>query len=95
MSALGDKVLRLEIEIESDEDRAALEQALLRARAAELSEMRRRDVRLVAGYGDATTRETMTAEGAAARLRHTMLERVLAALRAGGSAGSEERPTGG
>ena len=37
----------------------ALEQALLRARATELSEVRRRQVRLSAGYGDATTRGSM------------------------------------
>jgi hypothetical protein len=74
-------MVRLDVEIGSDEERAALEQALLRARAAELTEVRRRDVRLGAGYGDATTRDAMTAEGAAAKLRHTMLERVLAALR--------------
>jgi hypothetical protein len=78
-------VLRLDVEIESDEERAALEQALLRARAAELTEVRRRDVRLVAGYGDSTTRDAMTAEGKAAKLRHTMLDRVLAALKDVGS----------
>ena len=38
----------------------ALEQALLRARATELSEVRRRQVRLSAGYGDATTRGSVT-----------------------------------
>jgi hypothetical protein len=80
-SAPNEKILRLEVEIESDDERAALEQALLRARAAELTEVRRRDVRLVAGYGDATTRDAMTAEGRAAKLRHTMLDRVLGALR--------------
>ena len=74
-------IISLDVEVASDEERAALEQALLRARAAELTEVRRRDVRLVAGYGDATTREAMTAEGQAAKLRHTMLDRVLAALR--------------
>ena len=81
MSAPSGKVLRFDVEIESDEERAALEQALLRARAAELTEVRRRDVRLVAGYGDATTRDAMTAEGVAAKLRHAMLDRVLAALK--------------
>ena len=81
MNAPRGKVLRLEVEIDSDAEHAALEQVLLRARATELSEVRRRDVRLVAGYGDATTRDAMTAEGQAAKLRHTMLDRVLAALR--------------
>ena len=74
-------VIRLDIEVVSDRERAALEQALLRARAAELTEVRRRNVRLVAGYGDSTTRDAMTAEGQAAKLRHTMLDRLLAALR--------------
>ena len=80
MSAPRGRVVRLDVEIASDEERAALEQALLRARATELTEVRRRDVRLGAGYGDATTRDSMTIEGAAARLRHTMLDRVIAAL---------------
>jgi hypothetical protein len=75
------RILRVDLEIHSDAELAALEQALLRARAAELTEVRRRDVRLTAGYGDATTRESMTAEGAAANLRHAMLDRLLAALR--------------
>jgi hypothetical protein len=72
---------RISIPIESNEERAALEQALLRAQASELSEVRRRETRLVAGYGDHTTRESMTGELARARLRWTMLDRVLAALR--------------
>ena len=76
------RTIRLDLEIVSDEELAALEQALLRARAAELTEVRRRDVRLAAGYGDATTRDAMTGEGAAADLRHTMLDRLLGALRA-------------
>ena len=73
-------VIRLEVQVDSDAERAALEQALLRARAAELTEVRRRDVRLAAGYGDVTTREAMSGEGAAAELRHSMLDRLLAAL---------------
>jgi hypothetical protein len=82
-------VIRLEVEVDSDAELAALEQALLRARAAELTEVRRRDVRLVAGYGDATTREAMTGEGAAATLRHSMLDRLLAALRSAPPTGPE------
>jgi len=74
--------LRLTIPVASAEERAALEQALLRARASELSEVRRRDTRLGAGYGDDTTRERMSDESARARLRWTMLDRVLAALKA-------------
>ena len=72
---------RFEIRIDSDEERDALEQALLRARAAELSEVRRHQTRLVAGYGDITTRQAMTGEAGRADLRRRMLDRVLRALR--------------
>lgn len=73
--------IRLEIPVNGEDELDALEQALLRARAAELGEWRRRETRLVAGYGDATTRDTMTDEGARAKARWTMLDRLLAALR--------------
>ena len=75
------RTIRLDLEIASEEELAALEQALLRARAAELTEVRRRDVRLAAGYGDATTRDAMKGEGAAADLRHAMVDRLLGAIR--------------
>lgn len=73
--------LRISVQIGSNEEREALEQALLRAQASELSEVRRRETRLVAGYGDQINRESMTGELARARLRWTMLDRVLVALR--------------
>lgn len=79
---------RFEVQLESDEERDALEQALLRARATELSEVRRHQTRLVAGYGDATTRQAMTGEAGRADLRRRMLDRVLRALR------GEPRETG-
>lgn len=79
---------RFEVQFESDEERDALEQALLRARATELSEVRRHQTRLVAGYGDATTRQAMTGEAGRADLRRRMLDRVLRALR------GEPRETG-
>lgn len=72
---------RFEIQLDSDEERDALEQALLRARATELSEVRRHQTRLVAGYGDTTTRQAMTGEAGRADLRRRMLDRVLRALR--------------
>ena len=62
-----------------------LERAILRARAGELAEVRRRDVRLAAGYGDATTREVLEDEGRKAQTRYEMLSRLLEALRASGS----------
>ena len=57
-----------------------LERIVLRARAAELHEVRRRNVRLTAGYGDATNRTAMDDEAQAAQRRHDLLTRVLAAI---------------
>lgn len=73
--------LTLTVKIDSPDERAALEQALLRARATELAEVRRNQVRVSAGYGDATTRDSMTGEAERAHLRWTMLDRLVAALR--------------
>jgi hypothetical protein len=71
--------LKLEIPA-SPEERAALRKALLRARATELGEMRRRGTRHSLGYGDAAARETMLDETREAELRHEMLDRLIAAL---------------
>jgi hypothetical protein len=60
----------------------ALEQAVLRARATELAEIRRRGVRLTAGYGDATTRQVMDDEADRAQRRYDALTALLEALRA-------------
>ena len=76
------RVLRLEIPIESDEELAALEGALIAARAAELSQIRRRADRLAFGYGSDSARETMTDEVDHAERRHAMLDRLLSALKA-------------
>jgi hypothetical protein len=84
MAGTDRDVLELLIRVASAEELTALEQALLRARATELAEVRRRDTRLVTGYGDATTRDVMTGEAERAQLRWTMLDRLLAALRAAG-----------
>jgi hypothetical protein len=75
--------LNLRVRIDSPEERAALEQAVLRARATELAEVRRNQVRLSAGYGDREGRETMTDESARAHARWTMLDRLIAAIRGG------------
>jgi hypothetical protein len=85
MESNSGRTVQLTIRVDDDEELAALEQALLRARAAELSEVRRNQVRLGAGYGDDTTRDTMTDQQRQADRRRTMLNRVLAALR--GAAG--------
>ena len=76
----GLTTLHLEVDLASI-DLDTLERALLRARSAELSEIRRRNVRLTAGYGDATGREVMDDEARAAQARYDALDAVLAALR--------------
>ena len=76
------RMTRLDVRIDTLDERAALEQALLRARATELGEVRRRNVRLVTGYGDPTTRDVLGDEADRAQLRWTMLDRLLSALQA-------------
>ena len=71
----------LEVQVESDNDLAALEGALLTARAAELSQIRRRGDRLAFGYGSDTARETMNDEVDQAERRWTMLDRLLESLK--------------
>lgn len=74
--------LRLEVAIDSDEDRRALRGALLAARASELSEIQRRSGRHALGYGTDSARAAMTDEVELLRRRWTMLDRLLAALSA-------------
>lgn len=71
--------LHLDVRLTADQ-RRALEPALLRARASELSEVRRRNIRLTAGYGDPTTRDVLDDEGRRAQSRHDALDAVLRAL---------------
>lgn len=74
--------VKLVIDLSDGEaDRDALRQALLRARATELGEVRRLEVRLSAGYGDATTRVAMSGELDRARRRLAMLGRLLDEIR--------------
>lgn len=80
----------LHLQLPDDVDLDALEAALLRARSAELTEVRRRNVRLTAGYGDATAREAMDDEGRRAQARHDALSALLDAVRALRAAGHEE-----
>lgn len=70
----------LSIEVDDDEQVAELERALLKARATELSEIRRRNVRLGAGYGDTTTRDVLDDEARRARVRHDGLTKLVEAL---------------
>jgi len=74
------RVLRLEVPIESDEELAALEGALIAARATERSTARRRGDRLSFGYGTDTARDTMNDEIDQAQRRVTLLDRLLKAL---------------
>jgi hypothetical protein len=71
--------LRLDL---TDDELAELERALLKARATELGEVRRRQIRLSAGYGDASTRETMDTEADRAQSRHDAISKLIDALRA-------------
>ena len=66
----------------SEDDVAALEGALLAARASELAEARRRGDRVFFGYGSETARESMSAEVIQRSRRWKMLDRLLAALEA-------------
>ena len=76
------RTVDLHVALPSNEALEELERALLKARAAELSEVRRRDIRLTAGYGDATTRDVLDDESRRAQIRHDALARLLDALRA-------------
>ncbi len=71
----------LHLELATDDELAELERAVLKARATELGEVRRRNVRLVAGYGDATTRDVMDDEARGAQVRYDVLTRLLEAIR--------------
>ena len=73
----------IRLELESDDELAELERAVLKARATELGEVRRRNVRLVAGYGDPTTRDVMDDEARRAQARYDVLTRLLDAIRNG------------
>jgi Mg2+ and Co2+ transporter CorA len=74
------RAIDLHLELADDEELEELERALLKARATELGEVRRRDIRLTAGYGDATTRDVLDDESRRARLRHDALGKLLDAL---------------
>jgi hypothetical protein len=74
------RVIDLHLELAGDEELDELERALVKARATELGEVRRRRVRLTAGYGDATTRDVLDDEGRRAQLRHDALTRLIDAL---------------
>jgi hypothetical protein len=76
------RAIDLHLDLGSEDELDELERALLKARATELGEVRRRDIRLTAGYGDTTTRDVLDDEGRRAQMRHDVLTRLIDALRA-------------
>ena len=81
MGTMTERPTTLHLDLD-DDALDALERALLRARSAELTEVRRRNVRLTAGYGDTTGRDVMDDEARAAQRRYDALDAVLDAVRA-------------
>jgi hypothetical protein len=77
--------MELRLDLGAD-DAEALRGALLAARATELAEMQRRDLRQFAGYGSDSARTAMTAEVEHHRRRLELLDRLLAALDRGPTA---------
>ena len=73
-------LLRIALEVASDDELRALRGALLAARATELSEVQRRAQRHNLGYGTDSQRESMTEEVVHSRRRWEMLDRLLAAI---------------
>jgi hypothetical protein len=73
--------VELTLTVESDQALDDLEGVLLKARATELAEVRRQDLRHTAGYGDATSREVMGETGRAARQRYDLLTGLIEAIR--------------
>jgi hypothetical protein len=86
---VSDQPRALELRLDLGEEQIVeLERVLLKARAAELGEVRRRQVRFTAGYGDETTREVLDDEGRRAQVRYDVLSKLLEALRSSGRAGA-------
>src|SRR5688572_19261523 len=77
---MAQRVLRIDLEIESDEELSALRGALLAARGAERAEMQRRGARHAFGYGTESAREGMTAEAAQAARRWALIDRLVTAV---------------
>lgn len=86
----GPRQVDLTFEVDDEDDLRVLRGALLAARASELAEMQRRDLRLFAGYGSDSARDGMTDEIARARRRLELLDRLIVALDS--ARGSEVSP---
>ena len=76
----GRRRLRLDVDVDSEDDVVALRGALLAAKATELAEFRRHTNRLSFGYGSDSARDTMTDEARRRQQRGAMIERLLVAL---------------
>ena len=74
--------MRLDVDLEGEEDLRVLRGALLAAKATELAEIHRRDNRLSMGYGTESAREGMSDEMAQHRRRIELLDRLLEAIAA-------------
>ncbi len=74
------RILRIALEVASDDELRALRGAILAARATELSEVQRRAQRHSLGYGSESQRDSMTDEVGHSRRRWEMLDRLLTAI---------------
>jgi hypothetical protein len=74
------RIARIDLPVDGADDLAVLRAALLAARATELAEVRRRDLRLSAGYGTDSAREGMGAEVDRHGRRMELLDRLIVAL---------------
>jgi hypothetical protein len=72
--------ITLSIGAASETELEELHRALLKARASELSEIKRLQLRHSAGYGDDARRESMLTEKDRAEMRHRMLSRLVEAV---------------
>ena len=80
MSDRATRTIELRLDL-TDDELAELERVLLKARATELGEVRRRQIRLSADYGDSTTRQVLDDEADRAQLRYDALSKLIDALR--------------
>lgn len=82
--------MRLDVDLDGEEDLRLLRGALLAAKASELAELQRRDARLSFGYGSDSAREGMSDEVVQRRRRIELLDRLIEGLsEAAGTAGAE------
>ncbi|HUQ43001.1 MAG TPA: hypothetical protein VM451_01125 [Candidatus Limnocylindria bacterium] len=75
------RTLRIELQVDTEDDVPVLRGALIAARATELAEIHRRDLRQAAGYGSDVAREGMTAEVRHHQRRRALLDRLIEAIR--------------